>query len=212
MGLQVIPEFEVIDESPDWFVVNKPAPLIVHPTNDKAEPTLLCGVEQLLAFEIENGARPAVVNRLDRDTSGIVLFAMHKAAARELGQIFERREAEKGYLAIVQGWPDVDGWSCEEPILRAGEVEPSPIWVRQIIHPDGRPCSTRFQVDRRFERNGERFSVVRCFPKTGRMHQLRVHMASLGRPIVGDVRYGGALTVGGHPVPRLMLHAVKLSP
>ncbi len=153
MSLQVVVDFKVIDESPDWIVVDKPAPLIVHPANRKPEPTLLGGVEMLLSYEMENGACPAIVTRLDRDTSGLVLIAKHTRSARELGMIFERREARKEYLAIVSGWPEADAWHCEMPIVRAGELGPSPIWVKQIVHESGRECSTRFQVERRFERN-----------------------------------------------------------
>jgi 23S rRNA pseudouridine1911/1915/1917 synthase len=191
MSLQVVVNFRVIDESNDWIVVDKPAPLIVHPANRKPEPTLLGGIERLLAYEIENGACPAIVNRLDRDTSGVVLVAKHTAAARELGMIFERREAEKEYLAIVIGWPETEAWECAEPILRAGDIGPSPIWVRQIVHPTGRECRTRFHVERRFEREGEKFSLIRCFPETGRMHQIRVHLAHGGHPILGDKLYSG---------------------
>jgi len=191
MSLQVVVNFRVIDESADWLVVDKPAPLIVHPANRKPEPTLLGGVEHLLAYEIENGACPAIVNRLDRDTSGIVLVAKHRRAARELGMIFERREVEKEYLAIVSGWPAADEWTCDAPILRAGEAGPSPIWVRQIVHPSGRECRTRFRVERRCERGEGNFALVRCFPETGRMHQLRVHLAHCGHPIVGDKLYSG---------------------
>lgn len=191
MSLQVVANFRVIDESLDWLVVDKPAPLIVHPANHKPEPTLLGGIEQLLAYEIQNGAHPAIVNRLDRDTSGVVLVAKHAAAARELGMIFQRREAKKEYLAIVVGWPEEDAWICEQPILRAGEIGPTGIWVRQIAHPNGCDSLTHFQVERRFMRNGERFSLVRCFPETGRMHQIRVHLAHAGHPIVGDKLYSG---------------------
>lgn len=191
MSLQVVVNFKVLDESDDWLVVDKPAPLIVHPANRKPEPTLLGGVEHLLAYEIENGARPAVVNRLDRDTSGVVLVAKHTAAARELGMLFERREVEKEYLAIVSGWPDADEWTCDAPIVRAGEIGPSSIWVRQIVSPAGRNCLTRFRVERRFERDGTRFSLIRCFPETGRMHQIRVHLAHAGHPILGDKLYSG---------------------
>jgi len=191
MSLQVVANFKVIDESADWLVVDKPAPLIVHPANRKPEPTLLGGIEHLLAYEMENGACPAIVNRLDRDTSGLVIVAKHTAAARELGMIFERREVEKEYLAIVHGWPDCDGWTCDAPILRAGEIGPSAIWVRQIVHASGRECRTRFRVERRFETGKGRFSLVRCFPETGRMHQLRVHLAHAGHPIVGDKLYSG---------------------
>lgn len=224
MSLQVLVDFKVIDESEDWIVVDKPAPLIVHPANRKPEPTLLGGVEHLLAFEIENGARPAIVNRLDRDTSGVVLVAKHTAAARELGMIFERRGASKQYLAIVVGWPERNEWTSSEPILRAGDVGPSEIWVRQIVHPGGRECFTGFQVESRFERGEGRFSLVRCFPETGRMHQIRVHLAHAGFPILGDKLYSGNgseyiewMAAGWTPelagklvLPRHALHASRL--
>ena len=192
MGLQVVINFRVIDECADWIVVDKPAPLIVHPANRKPEPTLLGGIEILLAYEMSNGARPGIVTRLDRETSGVVLVAKHSAAARELGGVFTRREAHKEYLAVVPGWPVEDAWICEEPILRAGDVEASDIWVRQKVHPAGKFCRTHFAVEKRFERKEGRFSLLRCFPKTGRMHQIRVHLAHSGHPVVGDKLYSGS--------------------
>ena len=225
MSLQVVVNFRVLAESDDWIVVDKPAPLIVHPANRKPEPTLLGGIEQLLAYDIANGACPAVVNRLDRETSGVVVVAKHTAAARALGMIFQRREAEKEYLAIVTGWPEAAGWECNEPILRAGEIGPASIWVRQIVHPAGRWCRTRFQVERRFERSEGKFALVRCFPETGRMHQIRVHLAHGGHPIVGDKLYSGDgaeyvewMASGWTPglqqrliLPRHALHADRLT-
>jgi 23S rRNA pseudouridine1911/1915/1917 synthase len=191
MSLQVVVNFRVIDESDDWIVVDKPAPLIVHPANRKPEPTLLGGLEQLLAYEIQNGASLGIVTRLDRETSGIVLVSKHTAAARELGWIFERRQAKKEYLAIVTGWPAMDTWECAAPIIRAGEVTQSDIWVRQMVHPTGRECLTKFRVERRFTINSANFSQIRCFPETGRMHQIRVHLAASGFPILGDKLYSG---------------------
>ena len=112
MSLQVVINFRVVAESADWIVVDKPAPLIVHPANLKPEPTLLGGLEQLLAYEIQNGASLGIVTRLDRETSGIVLVSKHLEAAREIGKIFEFRQAKKEYLAIVRGWPIADRWEC----------------------------------------------------------------------------------------------------
>lgn len=191
MNLHVLPDFEVIDESEDWMVVDKPAPLIVHPVNRQSEPTLLGGVEALLMFERENGMKPAIVNRLDRETSGLVLVAKHPASARQLGMLFERRQVTKEYLAIVNGVPSDEEWTVEAPIVRAGDFEPSRIWVRQTVHRDGKPSATRFRVLDRFENGGEPFSIVQCSPKTGRMHQIRVHLLHSGHPIVGDKLYSG---------------------
>ncbi len=224
MSLQVVVNFEVVDESADWIVVSKPAPLIVHPANRKPEPTLLGGLEKLLAYEIANGARLGIVTRLDRDTSGLVLVAKTTHAARELGWAFERREVHKEYLAIVKGWPEADEWECAEPILRAGEQMVSGIWVRQMVHPVGKACLTGFKVERRFERTEGKFSLVRCFPKTGRMHQIRVHLAHSGFPILGDKIYAGNgseyldwMAHGWTPdlarrliLPRHALHAAEL--
>lgn len=225
MSLQVVVNFKVIAESDDWIVVDKPAPLIVHPANRKPEPTLLGGLEQLLAFEIQNGGCLGIITRLDRETSGLVLVAKHTEAARELGWIFERRQATKEYLAIVKGWPESDGWECGESIIRAGELGPSEIWVRQVVSPLGRECLTKFKVEQRFERAGSQWSMIRCFPETGRMHQIRVHLSHGGFPILGDKLYGGTgaeylrwMADGWTTelqkeliLPRHALHAAKLS-
>jgi len=191
VSVHAVADFRVIDESDDWIVVDKPAPLIVHPANGKTEPNLLGGVETLLMFEMENGMSLSIITRLDRETSGVVLIAKHRDAARTLSQIFERREARKEYLAVVHGWPGFDTWTNDSPILRAGEVQPAEIYLRQMVHPAGRECETGFSVEHRLERGGRQFAVVRCFPKTGRMHQIRVHLQHSGYPIVGDKLYSG---------------------
>ncbi len=191
MSLQAIPDFRVIEECDDWIVVDKPAPLIVHPANNKPEPTLLGGLEKLCAYEIENGACLGIITRLDRETSGLVLVAKHTAAARELGIILERREARKEYLAVVHGWPTEDEWTSEDRICRAADLGPSAIWVKQVVDESGKDCETFFRVTNRFERDGLPYSLVHCFPKTGRMHQIRVHLAAAGHPIAGDKLYSG---------------------
>lgn len=156
-------------------------------------PTLLDGLEALCAYELACGGKLSLINRLDRETSGIVLVAKHREAARELGMAMERREFRKSYRALVWGWPAGDEFVVDAPLLRKGEVEASPIWVKQAVHPAGKAARTRFEVEHRFEKatsRGDRFSLLRCLPETGRMHQLRVHAAHAGFPIVGDKIYG----------------------
>jgi 23S rRNA pseudouridine1911/1915/1917 synthase len=184
-------EFQVVDESADWIVVDKPAPLVVHPASVKFdEPTLLSGLQQLLAYELANGDGLSILTRLDRETSGLVLIAKNRAAARHFSFQLQRREVVKEYLAVVQGWPEWDERLVEVPILRAGAIGESAIWLRQRVHREGRECSTKFLVKDRLENTRGRFALVKCFPATGRMHQIRVHLEHVGHPIVGDKIYG----------------------
>jgi len=179
-------DFKVIDESDDWIVVEKPAPLAVHPANGKVEPTLLGGLEELLIYERANGARLSILTRLDRETSGLVLVAKNAAAARHFSFQFEDRKVEKEYLAIVHGRPEWDELRVEASIIRGGGT----IWLRQVVDPGGRECVTDFRVERRFSNTLGNFAVLRCFPETGRMHQIRVHLEHAGHPLVGDKIYG----------------------
>ncbi|WP_018968964.1 RluA family pseudouridine synthase [Rubritalea marina] len=182
--------FAVVDESDDWIVVDKAAPLIVHPTNNKREATLLCGLQELLVYELANGAALSLMNRLDRETSGLVLVAKNKSAARQFGRAMERRQIHKEYEALVFGWPEWDDFTVEEPILRKGEVMESPIWLKQSVHPAGKACRTEFQVFERRIVHGEKVSWLHVLPHTGRMHQIRVHAEYAGFPLIGDKIYG----------------------
>ena len=150
-------------------------------------------MRELFAFEIASGGQISIVNRLDRETSGLVLVAKTSAAARRFGLLMQQRRVKKEYLAVVWGWPDWERYFVDAPLDRQGKHQQSAIWLRQMIHPSGAPAQTQFHVEQRFlrpTRAGEKFSVIRAIPRTGRTHQIRVHLSAIGHPIVGDKIYG----------------------
>src|SRR2546427_1416002 len=186
-------DFRIIDETADYIVVDKPAFLLTHPTKPGQRTTLWKELRDLLAFEVANGGQVSIVNRLDRETSGVVLVAKTSAAARRFGLLMQQHRLHKEYLAIVWGWPEWETKTVDAPLDRQGKHEQSAIWLKQMIHPAGAPAQTEFSVERRFERStssGGRFSVIRAIPRTGRTHQIRVHLSTIDHPIVGDKIYG----------------------
>ncbi len=188
-----MPHFEIVDETDGYVVVNKPPLLLIHPTKPNGAPTLWKQLRELLAFEIANGGQVSIVNRLDRETSGLVLVAKTAADARNFGLLMQRQQLHKDYVAIVWGWPDWEHKLVDAPLDRQSKHQHSVIWLKQMIHVAGAAAQTEFFVERRFKRStssGDRFSVIRAIPRTGRTHQIRVHLASIGHPIIGDKIYG----------------------
>jgi tRNA pseudouridine32 synthase/23S rRNA pseudouridine746 synthase len=193
----------VIYEDSSILALNKPAGLSsqggrgqVHTLDDL-----------LWAFARSNGKRPELVHRLDRDTSGVIVAARTKPAAGAMGKAIMGRRVKKTYRAIVApGAPEPPEGVIETPLRR--EERGREAYMRPCApdHPDAESARTAYRT---LEQSAAA-ALVELQPDTGRMHQLRVHLASIGRPIAGDARYGGALMLAGEAVPRLMLHALAL--
>jgi RluA family pseudouridine synthase len=160
----------------------------------------------LAAFARSNGKRPDLIHRLDRDTSGVILAAKTKPAAGFLGKAMMARKFKKTYLALVPAAPEPREGVIDVPLRRDEQGREAYMRVCAPDHADAETALSRYRT----LAEGMGAALVELRPETGRMHQLRVHLAHIGRPILGDARYGGGLTANGAPVPRLMLHAVSL--
>src|SRR6059036_2899190 len=160
-------DFRIIDETGDYIVVDKPAFLLTHPTKPDAQPTLWNELRELLAFEVANGGQVSIVNRLDRETSGLVLVAKTTATARRFGLLMQQHRLKKEYLAIIWGWPEWEVKIVDAPLDRQGKHRQSAIWLKQTIHPAGAAARTEFRVEQRFTKPGcgnNKFSLIRAVP------------------------------------------------
>ena len=189
-----IPEdipLNVILEDDEFVVINKPAGMVVHPSKGHWSGTLTAALsfrfDQLSTVGGET--RPGIVHRLDRDTSGAIIVAKTDEAHSNLSQQFEARTVEKEYWAIVTPAPDRDRDLIDKPIgAHPYQREKKAI---RIDHATSRPAQTTYEVVERFQG----FAIIRVMPKTGRTHQIRVHMAHAGSPIFCDRLYSGRARV-----------------
>jgi RluA family pseudouridine synthase len=163
--------------------------------------------DMLWALARTNGKRPGLVHRLDRDTSGLILAGKSQPVLSFLGKAMAARQFVKTYLCLVTKPQGLNDQGIIDMALRREDVgREAYMRICNADHKDAVLAVTAYEVVSR----NEDAALVRCQPHTGRMHQIRVHLASLGAAIAGDVRYGGALTLSGQPVSRLMLHAQRL--
>ncbi|HLX61468.1 MAG TPA: RluA family pseudouridine synthase [Planctomycetota bacterium] len=198
----------IIFEDRDIVVVNKPAGMVTHPSAGHSSGSL---VNALLFHckdlsSINGSLRPGIVHRLDMDTSGVIVAAKNDAAHRSLADQFAERIVKKEYLALCRGDPPRDVFFCDGRIGRHPTRRTEMTILKGAA--EGRDAYTDFQVVERFK--GPLF-LVRALPRTGRTHQIRVHLAKSGYPILADALYGKEATLPELDLTRQALHAAKLS-
>ena len=190
---------EILYEDSALAAINKPPGMVVHPGKGNWRGTLASALQ--FHFDRLSGlggpTRPGIVHRLDRDTSGVIVVAKHDRSHKSLADQFEARTVTKEYFAIVVGQPDRDRDIIDLPIgFHPHQREKMAI---RPSDPDSRPAQSFYEVLERFDG----FSSVRILPKTGRTHQIRVHLAAIGCPVLCDRAYGGRATLTRGELRRL---------
>ena len=195
----------VLFEDEALLVIDKPSGLTVHPGSGRQDGTLA----NALVFRLANlprvggSDRPGIVHRLDKDTSGVLIVAKTEACHRALSRAFAAREVHKEYVAVVHGRVVGERGTIDLPLGRSSAGR-----TRMAVRESGgRAASTGWSVEERLPLH----TVMRCFPLTGRTHQIRVHWRAKGHPIVGDPIYGWKSSPGDKSAPRLLLHAHRIT-
>lgn len=193
---------DILYEDEDLLIVNKPAGLVVHPAPGHWTGTFASALlHHVQTLSDSDSLRPGIVHRLDKDTTGVLMAAKHEKSHRLLVQLFSDRLIEKEYLAVTIGNPGhkvITGRIGRHPVHRKAMT---------VVEEGGREAETVVETIN----YDERFGFVRLFPKTGRTHQLRVHLKSIGTPILGDPLYGVDSINRKFKIERPLLHAHRIA-
>lgn len=186
----------VIYKDADILAINKPSGLAVQGGTNTSRH--VDGMLEALKFEAEE--KPKLVHRIDKDTSGVLVLARNRKAADKLTTAFREHTLQKTYLALTTGCPKKMSGEIKAPLEKAGE--------KSVVSADGKPAVTTYEV---IDHAGDKFALIAASPLTGRTHQIRVHLESIGCPIVGDDKYfGGERKKFGNITDKLHLHAYKI--
>lgn len=188
---------QIVYEDDNWLVINKPSGVAAIPGPTEKADTVLNRVKGYLMGKHDDNLRPHLITRLDKYTSGLLLVAKHRVASSMISQQVEHHTMKKYYLALVQGKVLDQHGMIEQPIKRV------PGQAARIIDPAGQAAKTEYWV----QRSNDQYSLVKLLLHSGRTHQIRLHMSSIGHPLVGDHLYGGPVDRVSHQV----LHASELS-
>ena len=182
-------DLDIVYEDSYLLVVNKPEGLVVHPAESYDGPTLVHGLlYQSDELSSINGVkRPGIVHRIDKDTSGLLIVAKNDIAHQRLSEAFSKHEVKRIYTALVYGKIDVSKGVIDMPIGRHRTNR-----LKMAVDPEGKRAVTHFKVLEQFDK----YTLIECELETGRTHQIRVHMAHIGYPIVGDPIYGPKDVIG----------------
>ncbi len=197
-------ESDILYQDQYIIVINKPALIDTQPTHARFKGTLFEALRWYLKdpFRPQQQAEIGMVQRLDRGTSGVIVFSIHPRAHKEMTRVFLQHEIKKDYLAVVQGAPEEAQGEIRSFLARSRKENRV-----KSVNKGGKEAITRFQTVENFPA----YSLLNIEILTGRSHQIRAHMAEQNCPLVGDERYGGPSMVAGIKVVRHLLHAEKLS-
>ncbi|MDR2704962.1 MAG: RluA family pseudouridine synthase [Planctomycetaceae bacterium] len=180
---------DILYEDNDIVVVNKPVNMVVHPSRGHWSGTLVAALAYHFGGQlstVRGPVRPGIVHRLDRDTTGVILVAKNDVIHAKLATLFEQRQIHKEYFAIVFGCPHLDRDMIDAPIGLHPKVREK-MCIAAPNDPNAKEAQTFYEVIKRYGK----MATIRCLPKTGRTHQIRVHLAFTGYPILCDRMYGG---------------------
>ncbi|MDD4476647.1 MAG: RluA family pseudouridine synthase [Patescibacteria group bacterium] len=198
---------KIIAETPDYVVVEKPSGMLTHPTSAEEKNTvskiLLKKYPEIKNVGDDPETRPGIVHRLDKDASGILVVARKQKMFEHLKKQFQNKKIAKEYLALAYGKIESD---CGTIDFQIGRIKGGEKMAARPKDGEGKPSTTDFEVVKRFHN----CSLIRVFPRTGRTHQIRVHLFALGHPLVGDTLYQ-IKKYKKIPVERLMLHSSRIT-
>lgn len=212
-------KFEILYEDDNVAAINKPAGLAVHPSENP-----LAAMDGTLANGLlakypaiknvgEDPLRPGIVHRLDRDTSGVMIIALNNEAFQFLKNQFKERKTTKRYIALVIGDMKKEKGVISLPIARKRSLPTKQVAVKNEKQARGkiREAVTEYRVSRHLIIDGKPYTLIEAFPKTGRLHQIRVHFSAIGHPVAGDEKYGSKKATAIKGLNRHFLHAESLT-